>query len=153
MLDLTMPTLQKLLTVHPELKTHVGSSVQIENEPYMALSVENIGLGPRGLPALSVTHYGEQNGDLMRDPEMCFELDIEGNTVKEFCPYYFRNDYVGKEQFSVVYHGHDADNKPTYTIDLLMMKGQREFARTWDRNLAAQGFEAAFEKSQEPSRR
>ena len=30
--------------------------------------------GPTGLPAVSVTHYGEQNGDLMRDPEMCFEL-------------------------------------------------------------------------------
>lgn len=30
--------------------------------------------GPLGLPAISVAHYGEQNGDLMRDPEMCFEL-------------------------------------------------------------------------------
>jgi hypothetical protein len=30
--------------------------------------------GPGGLPAISVAHYGEQNGDLMRDPEMCFEL-------------------------------------------------------------------------------
>ena len=30
--------------------------------------------GPTGLPAISIAHYGEQNGDLMRDPEMCFEL-------------------------------------------------------------------------------
>ncbi len=29
--------------------------------------------GPNGLPAISVAHYGEQNGDLMRDPEMVFE--------------------------------------------------------------------------------
>ena len=27
-----------------------------------------------GLPGLSVAHYGVQNGDEMRDPEMCFEL-------------------------------------------------------------------------------
>ena len=32
--------------------------------------------GPLGLPGLSVAHYGEQNGDLMRDPEMCFELGM-----------------------------------------------------------------------------
>jgi hypothetical protein len=32
--------------------------------------------GPCGLPALSIAHYGEQNGDLMRDPEMCFELGM-----------------------------------------------------------------------------
>jgi hypothetical protein len=30
--------------------------------------------GPLGAQAISVAHYGEQNGDLMRDPEMCFEL-------------------------------------------------------------------------------
>ena len=76
MLDLTMPTLQKLLTVHPELITRFGTSVKIENAPYMALCVENIGLGPRSQTALSVAHYGEQNGDLMCDPEMCFELEI-----------------------------------------------------------------------------
>jgi hypothetical protein len=29
-----------------------------------------------GLPAVSVAHYGEQNGDLMRDPEMCFEIGL-----------------------------------------------------------------------------
>jgi hypothetical protein len=34
--------------------------------------------GPGGLPALSVCHYGEQNGDAMRDPEMCFELGFAG---------------------------------------------------------------------------
>jgi len=145
--NLTMPTMHKLLTLHPGLMTRCETSVKVENSPYIALSVENIGLGPRGLPALSVTHYGEQNGDLMRDPEMCFEMEIEGEAVKEFHPYYFRNDYVGFEQFSVIYHGHNADNKPRCEIDLLMLEGQREFAATWDSNLAAQGFEAAFLKT------
>jgi hypothetical protein len=53
-------------------------SLKIENPPYMALVIEAIGIGPMGLPALSVAHYGEQNGDLMRDPEMCFELGFAG---------------------------------------------------------------------------
>ena len=40
----------------------------------MVLVIEAIEPGPLGLPGLSVAHYGEQNGDLMRDPEMWFEL-------------------------------------------------------------------------------
>jgi len=47
--------------------------LKIENPPYMALVIEATP-GPTGLPAISIAHYGEQNGDLMRDPEMCFEL-------------------------------------------------------------------------------
>jgi hypothetical protein len=98
----------------------------------MALTVENIGLGPRGLPALSICHYGEQNGDLMRDPEMCFEMEIENGAVKEFHPYYYRNDYVAFEQNAV-----DEANR---RIDAKAISSQREMARTWDANLAAQGF-------------
>ena len=43
--------------------------------------------GPSGLPAISVAHYGEQNGDLMRDPEMCFELGFPERAALE--PFYF----------------------------------------------------------------
>ena len=54
---------------------HHGLHLHIENPPYMALVIEATDeSGPCGLPALSVCHYGEQNGDAMRDPEMCFEL-------------------------------------------------------------------------------
>ena len=72
-----------------------GLFLKIENAPYMALTIKAIEEGPSGLPTLSVTHYGEQNGDLMRDPEMCFEL--RGG---ELDPYYYRNDFVGVEQWS-----------------------------------------------------
>ncbi len=135
-----MKSLSTITDRHPELLTHVGTSLKIENQPHMVLCIESIGSGPRGLPALSVAHYGEQNGDLLADPEMCFEMEIENGVVKEFHPYYFRQDYLGFEQFSVVYHGHDCDNKPRYNIDLLMMGGQREFAVLWDKNLADQGY-------------
>ena len=54
---------------------HPRLYLRIENAPYMALVIEATGeSGPMGLPVLSVAHYGEQNGDLMRDPEMCLEL-------------------------------------------------------------------------------
>ena len=72
---------------------HPGLYLKIDNPPYMELVVEAI-----GLPAISVCHYGEQNGDLMRDPEMCFELGMAGDPHLD--PWYWRNDYVAVEQRS-----------------------------------------------------
>jgi hypothetical protein len=135
-----MKTLTILTERHPELLSQVGISLSIENSPYMALTVESIGEGPRGLPALSIAHYNVQGGDLMADPEMCFEMEIEDGRVKEFHPYYIRNDFAGLEQDAVIYQGHDADQNPVFLIDSLKITGQRLFAETWDKNLEAQGF-------------
>jgi hypothetical protein len=78
---------------------HPGLYLKIENLPYMALVIEALDeTGPMGLPAISVCHYGEQNGDLMRDPEMCFELGLAGGAHLD--PWYWRNDYVAVEQWS-----------------------------------------------------
>jgi hypothetical protein len=83
---------------------HHGLSLKIENPPYMALVIEATDeSGPCGLPAISVTHYGEQNGDLMRDPEMCFELGMAGG--EHLNPFYYRQDYLGIEQWSRTIHG------------------------------------------------
>jgi hypothetical protein len=58
---------------------HPGLNLKIDNPPYMELVIEAMDeSGPMGLPAISVCHYGEQNGDFMRDPEMCFELGLAG---------------------------------------------------------------------------
>lgn len=126
-----MKTIAAILALHPV------SSVHIENAPYMPLSIERIGTGPRGFPAVSVCHYGEQNGDLMRDPEMCFEVIPAGpNAVADtWAPYYFRNDYAGIEQ--EVYSTNDAGQlcvRPKLLSELIA------FARTWDSNLRQQEF-------------
>src|SRR5271170_4018740 len=78
---------------------HPGLYLKIDNPPYLELVIEAMDeSGPMGLPALSVAHYGEQNGDLMRDPEMCFELGLVGGEYLD--PFYWRNDYVAVEQWS-----------------------------------------------------
>lgn len=146
-----MDNLRSILALRPDLIQRVEAHVRIDNPPFLPLSIENIGTGPRGLPALSVAHYGEQNGDLMCDPEICFELAIENGTVKEFYPFYFRNDYVGVEQFSVHAQGFDSENQPILHINLPMVNGQRAFAATWDRNIGDQGFVAKLHESVQPS--
>jgi len=52
----------------------------------MTLVIEGMqARGPNGLPAVSVTHYGEQNGDLVGDPEMIFEAE-ESSEGMYSCP-------------------------------------------------------------------
>ena len=40
----------------------------------MRLCIELVGTGPNGRPLVSVAHYYEQQGDLIADPEMTFEV-------------------------------------------------------------------------------
>jgi len=114
----------------------------IANPPYMALVIEATGeSGPCGLPCISVAHYGEQNGDLMRDPEMCLEL---GRAYLD--PFYFRNDYLGVEQWSRLI---DATN---YVIHSELHRQHDQFAKQWDNNLRLQGFAQAFERQRQAPR-
>ena len=111
--------------------------VKIENPPYLPLVIEAVDeSGPLGLPALSVAHYGEQNGDVMRDPEMCFELGLAGG--EHLIPYSWRNDYVAVEQIS------RAIIRDHYVALLELQEQHEKFAATWDHNLQAQGYDQAF---------
>jgi hypothetical protein len=134
-------------TILPILKRaggwHPGLNIKIENPPYIALVIEALDeSGPMGLPAISVCHYGEQNGDLMRDPEMCFELGLAGGAHLD--PWYWRNDYVAVEQWSrnIV--------RGQYTHLVQLHEQHKRFAETWDNNLRLQGFLGAFERQQTP---
>ena len=113
--------------------------LKIENPPYMALVIEATPeLGPTGLPAISIAHYGEQNGDLMRAPEMCFELSKLPLCGLSLSSFYFRNDYLGVEQYS---RYRDGEN---YVFVPDLCEQHEQFARQWDRNIRAQGFLEAF---------
>lgn len=115
-----------------------GFHFRIENPPWQPLVVEDIQqTGPNGLPVISVAHYGEQNGDPMRDPEMLFELGRRGDEI-ELTPYYWRNDYVGIEEYSAI----EQDDHWLVFTDL--RRRHSDFAKTWDANLRAQGYVEAF---------
>ena len=118
---------------------HRGLSLRIDNPPFLPLCIEAVDeSGPCGLPALSVAHYGKQNGDAMRDPEMLFELGLSGGP--RLNPYYWRNDYAGIEQCSRFI----TDDHYAYHREL--HKQHEHFARLWDNNLRQQGFAEAFER-------
>jgi hypothetical protein len=121
---------------------HHGLSLRIDNPPYMPLCIEATDeSGPCGLPGLSVAHYGEPNGDLMRDPEMMFELGLAGGA--HINPFYWRNDYIGIEQWSRFI----TDRQ--YVCHAELHRQHEQFARLWDENLRLQGFAEAFERQQQ----
>jgi hypothetical protein len=138
-----MKTVAKILELAAPLQA--GFHIRIDNEPWMTLVIEDTQeRGPNGLPAISVAHYGEQNGDLMRDPEMIFEAEETGDELN-LVPFYWRNDYVGVEQYSAfTEHGRTLQNAR-------LKREHTAFACTWNANLKAQGFLEAFVKQQRGS--
>lgn len=105
--------------------------LKVESAGYMPLVIERLFAPDHGRQVVSVAHYGEQNGDAMRDPEMCFDFETGE-------PLYFRNDYIGVEQYVYV-----TPERAQYYPRLL--RELTSFAATWARNLRAQGFTAQSE--------
>jgi len=69
-------------------------AVRITVPGYMPLSVEEIGSSGDGDRLVSLCHYGEQNGDLMRDPDIVFLFrNVSDGAPAE--PVSFPNDYLG----------------------------------------------------------
>jgi len=101
-----------------ELAEQNGGHFKLNNNPtYMPLSIEKL-----GKTVISICHYGEQNGDLMRDPEMIFWKDESG----DYFPFYFRNDYANIENFAGEVKGYGLS-----IFDKAEQFQQAKFAETW----------------------
>ena len=129
-----MKTYQHFASVLTQL-LGTDTAIRLTVGGYMPLSVKDIGQSADGNRLISICHYGEQNGDLMRDPEMVFE--IHTYTSPDMAePLSFRNDYMGLMQ--EVYR-YDDDGKKTH-VDARLKQELKSFAGTWFKNLKDQGF-------------
>lgn len=101
----------------------------------MPLSVKDIGQSTDGHRLIAISHYGEQQGDLMRDPEMIVEIHTSASPdIAE--PLSFRNDDMGLMQ--EVYR-YDDSGKKTH-VNTRLKQELTPFAKTWRKNLKDQGF-------------
>jgi hypothetical protein len=107
--------------------------ITVNHEPFMPLHIETIGTGPRKGVMIAVHHTREQNGDLLFDPEVVFEVIGD-----QWHP-------VSFEQSGVIYW--EAVFQDTNTGKLMcrpkLLKDLQKFCRMWDRNIRDQGFVAA----------
>jgi len=124
-----------------EFATHLDQllggvqAVRITVPGFMPLSVEKIGFSEDGSRLVSLCHYGEQNGDLMRDPDIVF-LFHNGPDGAAAEPVSFRNDYLGIVQDVYRY---DGTGRRTHVVPSLK-QDLKEFAESWFANLKEQGF-------------
>ncbi len=101
-------------------------AVRITVPGYMPLSVEEIGISRDGHRLVSLCQYGEQNGDLMRDPDIVFLFHkLPDGMAAE--PVSFRNDYLGIVQ--EVYR-YDETGRRTHVVPSLK-QDLKEFAESW----------------------
>ena len=97
----------------------VGESIEVElgSEAMMPLTIEKVADN-----RLSVAHYYEQNMDLMRDPEVVFRVDENG-------------------EWTAVEYIHDPFTREQDDVGL---PDVQEFAeKQWSKNLRKQGYVAA----------
>ncbi len=111
------------------------TAVRLTVNGYMPLSIEHIGHSADGNRLIAICHYGEQQGDLMRDPEMVFEMHTSAAPDMAE-PLSFRNDYMGILQ--EVYR-YDDSGKKTH-VNVRLKRELKSFAGTWFKNLKDQGF-------------
>jgi hypothetical protein len=115
----------------------IGAHKKINNSngAFMAVSVEIIDNVPStgNGNMISVAHYYEQNGDLMRDPEMIFWVGKDHTGQTGYYPVYFLQDNVGVEQYSAIF-----ENGKYVGIREKMQKDHASFANLWMKNIKAQ---------------
>lgn len=110
-------------------------AVRITVPGYMPLAVEEIGSSADGHRLVSLCQYGEQHGDLMRDPDMVFLFhDLPDGAAAE--PVSYRNDYL---RISQEVYRYDEAGRRTHVFPTLK-QDLKEFTQSWFATLREQGF-------------
>lgn len=84
-----------------------------------------------GTGVYSLSHYGEQNGDMMADPDMELRVNFSAGTVE---PLTWQNDYIGR--YDQVYI--ERNGQKLYSPRL--RASLDDFLWHWLQNIEAQGF-------------
>jgi hypothetical protein len=144
---MVMKYVARIIQMHGGLEALRSKSIRIEHpcSGFMRLCIEHVGTGPRGMPLISVAHYFLQNGDLMADPDLVFEVNPDEDgplswKTGEWGPVSFTQHSTGTYQEAVVIQDGKVMVAPRLITSL------KSFARTWDRNLKVQGYIEAFER-------
>lgn len=132
-----MKTIQRMIDRHGGFEAVQRNYLSIENPPYMRLVIEVIGGPyPNGTHEVSVAHYGEQNGDAMRDPEMTFLVLVGSDDSATWTPLTYENSYMSAYQVAAEV----TESGQVRVLRPRLMRQLRGFANQWDRNIAEQGF-------------
>jgi hypothetical protein len=118
--------------------------VKIISDEFMPLTIERLEeniLTSSGVATIySLCHYFEQNGDLMREPEMCFLVidnrkDFNDYQAIEIYPQMYQYDNLGLFEESICVENHQIKS-----YIKVWQHAHCSFANIWLRNIKMQGF-------------
>lgn len=138
MLPITQKSAETLIKLIDRLNENVRSRKISNSSSFMPVSVEFLNSIKEG-DLISVCHYFEQNGDLMRDPEVVFlrteQLNtFNGKSVPYFFPTTFQQDNLGIYQELVTF-----DDEGNFSGLALSQQTQcAKFCNTWMENIRMQ---------------
>jgi hypothetical protein len=137
-----MQHIQQMIDQHGGFEAVRTRYLRLENPPFMRLVIEVIGGPyPNGAYGLSISHYSEQNGDAMRDPEITF-LVVPSAEGTKWTPLTYENSYLGAYQVVA-----EVSREGLVKVKQSQwMKELRSFAKKWDINIKQQGFIEVFER-------
>jgi hypothetical protein len=142
-----MKSVARIIAPHGGLDALKAAPIRIDppSEGLMRLCIDLVGTGPNGLPLVSVAHYYEQNGDLVADPEMTFEVIADDGPMGwrsgTWFPVTFEMPGMG-----IYRRATWRDGEGRVLMDRREGADQAAFARTWGRNIGGQGFVEAFKR-------
>jgi hypothetical protein len=120
-------------------KLNTDDHIKIESTSFMPLTLEflhNVEMETGVGKLYSLSHTYVQNGDLMRDPEMCFIVVAGQNGIHtSIYPQMYQLDSMGLYEESVHLDG----TKVTGFIPI-WQASHCAFANMWLKNILAQGF-------------
>jgi len=138
-----MKTIQYMIDQRGGFEAVRNHYIRLDNPPLMRLVIEVIGGPyPNGAYQLSVAHYGEQNGDAMRDPELTFLVSQDGDGFA-WTPLTYENSYLGCYQVAATVN----ERGEIAVRNQRLLRELREFAQMWDNNIKDQGFLTVFERT------
>lgn len=118
--------IEKIVSAHGKMDEFIQGEdfyLRTENPPFLPLVIERHGA------SASVTHYLEQNGDLIPDPDMEFTITNSGEwfpVATQFATGHYRRAIYFEDDKKLV-----SKNE---------LRSQIQFANMWAKNLIEQGF-------------
>lgn len=113
-------------------RTSEYQATDIDNAPgFMPVCIEIVLTISESEEHVSIAHYGQENGDLMRDPEIVFYHDRKEG--KAYAMNY-RNDYGGTWEVSIK----EGDDGRPSQVNQARQRQHTEFAELWLKNIKKQ---------------
>jgi hypothetical protein len=142
-----MKNAARIIALNGGLAKLADRPIRIDLEGYDRLCIEHVGPSlVDGLVSVSVAHYFEQNGDLMSDPEMTFDVDPGDDKQHGWLSGTWRPSSITQSPMGVYREAVFLVDGGRVMIRPRLVAELKGFARMWNRNIGEQGYIEAFQR-------